>query len=131
MTDTLPQEVAEAIASIDKGSVFVDGDDCAGDNKWGTVRAHLHRLAEENARLREQFEHEKDERFKVIHAAHREVVNRQRVDAELAKIRKRIAEAPIGMVDAEMVMPVGSRLFQESMWDKRVALLKLEDGARE
>src|SRR5690348_17283749 len=46
----LPSEVAEAIAKAD--------DFCAGykhgfetHNAWATIRAHLHRLAEENARL--------------------------------------------------------------------------------
>ena len=46
MTDTtLPPEVAEAIKYVD--GIFDDAD----NGEWSTVRTHLHRLAEENARL--------------------------------------------------------------------------------
>jgi len=47
MTDTtLPPEVAEAIKYVD--GIFDDAD----NGEWSTVHTHLHRLAEENARLK-------------------------------------------------------------------------------
>jgi hypothetical protein len=39
--------------------------------------------------------------------------------------RARIAAAPVGIVDAEMVVPDGFRLYPEDLWDKRVALVVL------
>ena len=113
MTDTtLPPEVAEAIKYVD--GIFDDAD----NGEWSTVRTHLHRLAEENARLL---------------AANRDCVDHfEQMRTELASLKARIAEARRVMLGTYPAH--GSGYVQivcdpaKGVGDETFALLKLEDG---
>jgi len=122
MTDTLPPEVAGILHDMRAEFRNRRESECDVDE----IEGAFCRLAEENARLREQFEHEKNERFKVIHAAHREVANRQRVEAELAALKARIAEAPAEEVSVDD--HDCAYILCDLDAGERVALVKLEDG---
>jgi hypothetical protein len=54
------------------------------------------------------------------------VVRLHDVTTMLEAKRARIEGAPVGIVDAEMVVPEGFRLYPEDLWDKRVALVVLD-----
>jgi hypothetical protein len=59
--------------------------------------------------------------------AHTALVERLHdVTTMLEAERARIEGAPVGIVDAEMVVPDGFRLYPEDLWDKRVALVVLD-----
>ena len=116
MTDKLPPEVAEAIAALDAMTY-------AGSRThahWSCVKDHLHRLAEENARLL---------------AANRDCVDHfEQMRGELAALKARIAEARRVMLGTYPAH--GSGYVQivsdpaNGIGDETFALLKLEDGER-
>jgi len=155
MTDTtLPPEVETAISRI---GIYVDGK-LLGDN-LDIIRDHLHRLAEENARLREsaqQIERECLEAWKqATHSrscakvAESELadVRRKWADAEsklaacdddlrlvLAErdaLKARIAEAPVGTpIELDGRLATFRFLKPYATNGKRVALLPLDDEAK-
>jgi len=111
---TLAPEVAEAIHAIDTGNgVFVNGDDGVGGDKWKIVRAHLHRLAEENARLLGELEEVRGT-LRVVMPLHEQAM------AERDALKARIAEAPV------QVRPIPPT--QEGLVGARFAMVKLADG---
>jgi acetyl-CoA carboxylase carboxyltransferase component len=66
------------------------------------------------------------ERDEILQAHTALVARLHDVTTMLEAERARIAGAPVGIVDAEMVVPDGFRLYPEDLWDKRVALVVLD-----
>jgi|SRR6185437_6464619 len=115
MTDTtLPPEVAEAIKYVD--GIFDDAD----NGEWSTVRTHLHRLAEENARTQEKCDLlEQANAFNTLSASAAYTAMR-RAEAERDALKARIAEAPV------QVRPIPPT--PEGLVGARFAMVRLEDG---
>ena len=118
--DKLPPEVAEAIAALDAMTY-------AGSRThahWSCVKDHLHRLAEENARLREYEQ-----------AAGRFAIEKAELRRERDALKARITEARRVMLGTYPAH--GSGYVQivcdpaKGIGDETFALLKLKDGERE
>jgi len=152
--DKLPPEVETAISRI---GIYVDGK-LLGDN-LDTVRTHLHRLAEENARLLSiQIGMHRDvcanalraeeaearvqelERVKIALVAERDHAKllQRKAEAERDALKARAAEAVV--IECPAHKPTTEAGWAKVIeWAKgvkwtrgqRVALLKLEDGERE
>jgi len=128
--DKLPPEVAEAIERADAAFHHTGLFD---EPAWAIIRAHLRRLAEENARLREsaqQIERECLEAWKqATHSRSCATV----AEAERDALKARIAEAWRAMCreDGGLVGPSLIAYMAEEDVGKTFALLKLEGGERE
>jgi len=127
MTDTtLPSEVAEAIKYVD--GIFDDAD----NGEWSTVRNHLHRLAEENARLTAEVERLLECNGILGSACDTDFARAQYAEANLNALKARIAEARRVMLGTYPAH--GSGYVQivcdptKGIGDEVFALLKLEDG---
>lgn len=117
----LPQHVREAAELFDidaeKGTRYTRHDD------WQTIRAELLRLAGENAEL-----HAFRDTLMCTEQAASE--RAERAESELAALRKRIAEAPVGTYEAGLAdhgIVNTHRWASRAMIGKRVAMLTVTD----
>lgn len=125
--DTLRPEVAQALGFMDRNQKYGDGSVCAGD--IDIIRAELLRLTRERDHAR-QMHAERDEELQ-------DALGRaENAEAELAALKARIAEAPVGVFGlcynghepGFLGFPQAiDNLPRESMLGKRVRLLVVED----
>lgn len=88
---TLPEDVQEAVSVADRwAGTYEHG--FSAKNEWDTIRAELLRLARENAELHESAMGGYEDGW---HALRNE---RGALRTELAKLKARIAEAPVAML---------------------------------
>lgn len=115
---TLPPEVTDAIDYMDRCGVAR-----AAQGGWSIIRAHLHRLAEENARLRGELE-EVHGTLRVVMPLHEQAM------AERDALKARIAEAVTGIYQNGLTdhgVVYTQKLTNPRLIGKRVALLPLDD----
>jgi hypothetical protein len=137
----VPDDVKKAIEELD--DLFSNNTKVSGFcGEWLAIRSRLEGLAAENDRLRKI----EEERWSVVATRNAAVMHANETEQKRAEIlqahtalvarlhdvttmleayRARIEGAPVGIVDAEMVVPEGFRLYPEDLWDKRVALVVL------
>ena len=114
--DTLRLEVATALGFIERNLKYGDGTACEGDVE--IIRAELQRLANENADL--QLRKEVDiEQSVEDHKWHCDEEDRlrdraEKVEAELAALKARIAEAPIAQVRRILMWP------ESDVWTSKI-----------